>query len=101
MPPTTPDAAAIAEPSSARRARWALLAFVITFILARTMVLLIMSGRIPNLYLFLQGTHVHHLNYGIFLLAGDRGLPAPGRPHRPGGLRGGGGLRHRHGTDLR
>jgi hypothetical protein len=24
----------------------------------------------PNLYFFLHGTHVHHLNYGIFLLAG-------------------------------
>ena len=24
----------------------------------------------PNLYFFLRGTHVHHLNYGIFLLAG-------------------------------
>ena len=23
----------------------------------------------PNLYFFLHGTHVHHLNYGIFLLA--------------------------------
>ena len=28
-----------------------------------------MSGRIPNMYFFLSGTHVHHLNYGIFLLA--------------------------------
>lgn len=73
MPSPPPDAAADAEPPSARLARWALLAFVITFILARTMVLLIMSGRIPNLYLFLQGTHVHHLNYGIFLLAGVGG----------------------------
>jgi hypothetical protein len=25
---------------------------------------------VPNLYFFLRGTHVHHLNYGIFLLAG-------------------------------
>jgi hypothetical protein len=33
------------------------------------MVLLIMSHRMPNLYFFLRGTHVHHLNYGIFLLA--------------------------------
>ena len=55
---------------TAQLARWALLAFVITFIAARTMVLLIMSRRVPNMYLFLQGTHVHHLNYGIFLLAG-------------------------------
>jgi hypothetical protein len=51
-------------------ARRALLAFVITFVLARVLVLLIMSRRIPNLYLFLGETHVHHLNYGIFLLAG-------------------------------
>ena len=80
MAPTTPDATAVTEPSSARRARWALLAFVITFILARTMVLLIMSGRIPNLYLFLQGTHVHHLNYGIFLLAAIGGYLLLGDP---------------------
>jgi hypothetical protein len=50
-------------------ARHALLAFIVTFILARALVLLIMSRRIPNLYLFLHDTHVHHLNYGIFLLA--------------------------------
>jgi hypothetical protein len=58
------------ENPTAQLARWALLAFVITFIAARTVVLLIMSRRVPNMYLFLQGTHVHHLNYGIFLLAG-------------------------------
>lgn len=44
--------------------------FVLTFILARSLVFLIMSHSIPNLYFFLQGTHVHHLNYGIFLLSG-------------------------------
>jgi len=54
-------------------ARYALFAFVLTFIAARTMVLLIMSQRIPNLYFFLHGTHVHHLNYGIFLLAAVAG----------------------------
>ena len=52
-----------------RLARRALLAFVLTFIASRTMVFLVMSQRIPNLYFFLRGTHVHHLNYGIFLLA--------------------------------
>jgi hypothetical protein len=51
-------------------ARRALLAFLITFIAARTLVFLIMARRIPNLYLFMDKTHVHHLNYGIFLLAG-------------------------------
>jgi hypothetical protein len=47
-----------------------LFGFIITFIAARIVVLLIMSNRMPNLYFFMRGTHVHHLNYGIFLLAG-------------------------------
>jgi hypothetical protein len=58
---------------SAQLARRALFGFIITFIAARTVVLLIMSHRMPNLYFFLRGTHVHHLNYGIFLLAGVGG----------------------------
>jgi hypothetical protein len=33
------------------------------------MVLLIMTRRIPDLYLYVGGTHVHHLNYGIILLS--------------------------------
>ena len=63
---------AAGEPCSetARLARLALFGFILTFIAARTAVLLIMSRRMPNLYFFLHGTHVHHLNYGIFLLAG-------------------------------
>ncbi len=54
----------------ARLARHALFGFIITFIAARTLVWLIMARRIPNMYFFLHGTHVHHLNYGIVLLAG-------------------------------
>jgi hypothetical protein len=50
-------------------ARRALVGFILTFIAARSVVFLIMSKRMPNLYLFLGNTHVHHLNYGIFLLA--------------------------------
>ena len=30
---------------------------------------LIMSYSIPDLYLHVKRTHVHHLNYGIFLLS--------------------------------
>jgi len=52
-----------------RLARRVLFAFVVTFALSRALVFLIMSGRVPNMFLFLHGTHVHHLNYGIFLLA--------------------------------
>jgi hypothetical protein len=47
-----------------------LFAFLLAFVAARVSVLLIMSRRIPDLYLYVGGTHVHHLNYGIFLLAG-------------------------------
>jgi hypothetical protein len=47
----------------------ALFSFTLTFALSRTLVVLIMARTIPNFFLFLQGTHVHHLNYGIFLLA--------------------------------
>jgi hypothetical protein len=52
-----------------RLARRAFFGFILTFIISRASVFLIMSGRIPNMYFFLHGTHVHHLNYGIFLLA--------------------------------
>ncbi len=51
-------------------ARTILCSFLLTFILARIVVFLIMSHRLPDLYLHLGGTHIHHLNYGIFLLAG-------------------------------
>jgi hypothetical protein len=57
-----------ARPATAL-ARRALFAFLLTFIASRMMVFLIMARRVPNLYFFLRGTHVHHLNYGIFLLA--------------------------------
>src|SRR5580698_10798177 len=68
MAPNTPSGEqAVDAPELARRA---LFGFILTFIVARTVVLLIMSDRMPNLYFFLHGTHVHHLNYGIFLLAG-------------------------------
>jgi hypothetical protein len=51
-----------------------LLSFVVTFLVARIMVLLIMTHQIPSLYLHLGGTHIHHLNYGIFLLSAVGGL---------------------------
>ena len=51
-------------------ARLVFYAFLLTFMLARIVVFLIMSRRIPDLFLHLGGTHIHHLNYGIFLLAG-------------------------------
>ena len=51
-----------------------------TFVLSRVLVFLIMSRQIPNLFLFLNGTHVHHLNYGIFLLSVVAGYSLFRRP---------------------
>lgn len=61
-------------------ARFALFSFLMTFILSRVFVFLIMSKMMPNLYCFVQGTHVHHLNYGIFLLAAVAGYSVFRRP---------------------
>lgn len=58
------------EPTPVRRlARRVFLAFLLTFIIARVLVILIMTRRIPDLFLHERGTHVHHLNYGIFILS--------------------------------
>ncbi|MDB5204835.1 MAG: hypothetical protein JWP09_863 [Candidatus Taylorbacteria bacterium] len=43
---------------------WILFAFIPTFIGARLLVY-----HFPNLFLLVRGVHVHHLTYGIFLLA--------------------------------
>jgi hypothetical protein len=51
-------------------ARWVFATFVITFTLTRILVLAIMIRRVPDLYAHVGGTHLHHLNYGIFLLSG-------------------------------
>jgi hypothetical protein len=66
--------------SVSAQARKALFTFIVTFVLSRVVVWLIMSGHIPNLYLFLHGTHIHHLNYGIFLLAAVSGYSVLCRP---------------------
>jgi hypothetical protein len=61
-------------------ARYALFSFIVTFILARVFVFLIMADEMPNFYFFVHGTHVHHLNYGIFLLASVCGYSVFCRP---------------------
>ena len=50
-------------------ARRVLTAFVLTFVFARAAVLVTAMGWTPNLHVQLGGTHVHHLNFGIFLLS--------------------------------
>lgn len=52
-----------------RQARWVFFAFLLTFVVARVLVILIMTRRMPNLFFHAKGTHVHHLNYGIFVLS--------------------------------
>jgi hypothetical protein len=61
-------------------ARFALFGFILTFIAARACVFMIMAHTLPNFYFFLRGTHVHHLNYGIFLLAAVGGYGVFRRP---------------------
>ena len=62
-----PDAPKESRPR--RLGRPILIAFLFTFMAARILVFLIVSRRIPDVYLNVGGTHVHHLNYGIFLLS--------------------------------
>ena len=48
-------------------ARVVFITFLLTFIASRLLVILIMGRMIPDLFLHMGQTHVHHLNYGIFL----------------------------------
>ena len=63
-------------------ARRALFGFILTFVLSRTCVFLIMAKAVPNMYLFMGSdhVHVHHLNYGIFLMAVVAGYSVFRRP---------------------
>ena len=61
-------------------ARMSLFGFLMSFMLARVFVFLIMSKAMPNLYFFMGGTHVHHLNYGIFMLSAVAGYSVFRRP---------------------
>lgn len=50
-------------------ARYVWVAFLLTFIVARSSVILTTLGWIPDLHVQLGATHVHHLNFGIVILA--------------------------------
>jgi hypothetical protein len=51
-------------------ARLVLVSLLVTFVAARLVSILMMLHRMPDIHLHVRDTHVHHLNYGIFLLAG-------------------------------
>ena len=50
-------------------ARVVLFTFLLTFVASRILVYCIMARDLPDLFLHIGGTHVHHFNYGIFLLS--------------------------------
>jgi hypothetical protein len=61
-------------PPLRRLARIVFTTFLLTFIASRVLVILIMERVFPDFFLHLGGTHVHHLNYGIFILSALGGL---------------------------
>lgn len=68
------------RPTTAHLARWGLTVFRLTYIAACCVVLLILSRRVPGLYVYVGQTHVHHFNYGIFLLSGAGAYLLSGNP---------------------
>src|SRR6267143_1010532 len=58
-------------PSNTRPlARRVLLSFMLTFVTAQLVRVLMLLTQVPDIYLYVHDIHIHHLNYGIFLLAG-------------------------------
>ena len=55
--------------STTHLARIVLITFTVTFVAARVLVILIMARLVPDMFLHVGGSHIHHLNYGIFLLS--------------------------------
>ena len=73
-PPADIPAAPAAPLRTRRLARVVFTTFLLTFIASRLLVILIMGRMIPDLFMHMGQTHVHHLNYGIFLLSTVAGL---------------------------
>ncbi len=75
----------LARPLFRHVARVVLSTFLLTFVASRCMVILIEARKVPDFYFHARGTHVHHLNYGIFTLSAVGAYllfrrPAGGRP---------------------
>lgn len=65
-----PSSRSLPGESSRSLAQLVFFVFVLTFISSRILVFLIMARRLPDIFLHVGGTHVHHLNFGIFALSG-------------------------------
>jgi hypothetical protein len=59
-----------------RLARPVLVAFLFTFMAARVLVFLIVARRIPDVYLSLGGTHVHHSLHDVSCRSTERDAKA-------------------------
>ncbi len=64
-----PAESPLAKPLFRHVARVVLATFILTFVASRVMVILIEARKVPDFYFHTHGTHVHHLNYGIFMLS--------------------------------
>jgi hypothetical protein len=73
-PPTGTPSSPVPTPRLRSLARVVFATFLLTFIASRLLVILIMGRMIPDLFLHMGQTHVHHLNYGIFLLCTVSGI---------------------------
>jgi hypothetical protein len=69
--PIEPEERPLSTPVFRHVARAIFSTFILTFIASRVMVILIMDKKVPDFYLHVGkgNTHVHHLNYGIFILS--------------------------------
>lgn len=59
----------MASPRNNKLVAIILFSFLTTFVLARLVVYLVLSGALPNLFLTIKGVHVHHFTYGVVILA--------------------------------
>lgn len=46
-----------------------LFTFLISFVFTRIWVIAMYQGILPDMFVFVKGVHVHHLNFGIFMLS--------------------------------
>ena len=72
--PTPTPLTAPTVPTMRHLARIVFTTFLLTFIASRILVILIMGRVVPDMFLHMGETHVHHLNYGIFLLSTVAGI---------------------------